>query len=1408
MNIMRRVIALVATGLFLCANNTFAGGGSPPPPPPSADFPNPGPGLGNLSYSNSELFKPTYIIDQGTGLPNDYPFRKAFGLNTAAMINGYMVVPFAPDSGWGPGGFLVYDVSNPRDLKLVKEIYDPEGRTEEFRESHAIGSAIINGKTYLAVQTIKGIEIWDFSDVNDIKQASKVVLPGVDAGDYTDVAWQLWWQAPYMYVAVSNQGIYIVDTSNPANPVIANRGSGRPNPVPINEIGGTRVGPIFTMGNHLVISGMDQVGGITSADISDPLNPVFLDKTGNLPADYYAICFTGDKIVASVRGSGAKMRVYDVSDPANLVLENSDLVVNEQLYCGTQDQYVFQGAQDYVHKIDISNPNNYVELGSGNLNVGQFPDHGQVAPFGNLVFVGNDHGNGSGFIVHDTNPDLIAPSVVQVSPRNGTQRQALTSRIGVAMTDSILLESANSSTFIVRPQGGTAISGQYSVQLGIVNFVPDQPLIPNTTYEVVVTANGMQDYAGNTTAQSFSSNFTTGNALDQSLINHWKLDDNGTDAKGSNNAMVNGLGYTEGGHQFSSQQNQYIQLDTDISGIIGGSATMSYYFKTTQSGAVDPWDAPGFAGRDDKGLGNQDVFWGWIDQSGRLALSAGNDNGIRSPSVINDNQWRHITMSRNAQSGVLKMYLDGQLVATGTNNSGNYGGNDWNKVSSLMRIEDSDNKNQTLEGYVDDIKIFNRPLNDTEVADLYSRGAITVPETLTTNGQEVGQSKIFSPEGRLPSGAQYQWNFGDGNISSFNSNPQASHTYTAPGHYQVTLTVDTAGASQTFTFTHTVYNPLTADSATFSNTIAGDAAADRIYNVNPDNNTVTAMTASSLQKLWETNVGQNPRALAIAPNGKVFVTVKDIGKLIVLNSNGTINGNGVDFGYGSAPEGIAISPDGSSAVIALAGKSEVAVIDINTLAIQALIPVTADPRGVAITGDSSTAYVTRFRSTDMGAEVYKIDLRNNTVAQTLILAVDTTTVDGEDRSRGVPNYLHQLAISPDGLHAWLPSKKDNIVRGQFRDGQALEHDVTVRSILSQLDLNTGTELFAKQIDFNDRAPARAVTFSPRGDYVFVLHMESNMLEIIDAYTGEVRGGINDVGSAPRGVYLDTQRQRLYVHNFLSRDVASYDVANVINSVSFSPNQIARTNAVQTEKLSATVKHGKQLFYKANDIRMSEDGYMSCASCHNDGGDDGMVWDFTDRGEGLRNTITLRGRSGVDHGNVHWTANFDEIQDFENDIRNAFGGTGFMSDSDFNATSNPLGAPKAGLSADLDALTAYVDSLSDVPESPAKTSTGQLSAQALMGQAVFNNLNCASCHSGTTFQDNLRHDVGSLQLGSGSGLNGIGFDTPTLKGVWNTPPYMHNGQSKTLLEVLSGHGNTDSINTADREALIEYVKSLD
>jgi methionine-rich copper-binding protein CopC len=243
-----------------------------------------------------------------------------------------------------------------------------------------------------------------------------------------------------------------------------------------------------------------------------------------------------------------------------------------------------------------------------------------------------------------------------------------------------------------------------------------------------------------------------------------------------------------------------------------------------------------------------------------------------------------------------------------------------------------------------------------------------------------------------------------------------------------------------------------------------------------------------------------------------------------------------------------------------------------------------------------------------------------------------------------------------------------------------------------------------------------------------------------------------------------------------------------------------------------VLQGKRLFYDARDPRLARDGYMSCASCHNDGGHDGRVWDLTGFGEGLRNTIALRGR-GSGHGRAHWTGNFDEIQDFELQIRNLAGGTGLMSDAALavGTRSQPLGDPKAGLSSDLDALAAYVNSLTSFAPSPWRPSPASLSAAASAGRDAFVRLDCASCHTGQSFTNssgNALPNVGTIKPSSGSRLGAplTGLDVPTLRDVWATAPYLHDGSAPTLEAAISAH-TTSSIASVDATAIAAYLREI-
>jgi mono/diheme cytochrome c family protein len=177
--------------------------------------------------------------------------------------------------------------------------------------------------------------------------------------------------------------------------------------------------------------------------------------------------------------------------------------------------------------------------------------------------------------------------------------------------------------------------------------------------------------------------------------------------------------------------------------------------------------------------------------------------------------------------------------------------------------------------------------------------------------------------------------------------------------------------------------------------------------------------------------------------------------------------------------------------------------------------------------------------------------------------------------------------------------------------------------------------------------------------------------------------------------------------------------------------------------------------------------------------------------------------------------------------------------DFQAgRETPLGGAKAGISPELDALAAYVTSLTQANPSPFRNPDGTLTADAIAGEALFHGpeTRCAACHAPPRFTDSdlaplepgagsgikampggfLLHDVGTLKPGSGKRLNDTlqGLDTPTLLGLWETGPYLHDGSAATVMDVLTTanagdrHGKTSHLTARQLDQLAAYLLQLD
>src|SRR5690606_37624605 len=133
---------------------------------------------------------------------------------------------------------------------------------------------------------------------------------------------------------------------------------------------------------------------------------------------------------------------------------------------------------------------------------------------------------------------------------------------------------------------------------------------------------------------------------------------------------------------------------------------------------------------------------------------------------------------------------------------------------------------------------------------------------------------------------------------------------------------------------------------------------------------------------------------------------------------------------------------------------------------------------------------------------------------------------------------------PDGRQAWIPAKKDNIFRGHLRDGLELQQENSVRSLVSVLDLATGSEALELRMDLDDRNLPLHVEFSPVGDYAFVTLAGSRMIEVRNTATGGFVTSLQEAGIAPRGSVLGPEG-RLFVNGFLSPNVVVYDVSDLL-----------------------------------------------------------------------------------------------------------------------------------------------------------------------------------------------------------------------------------------------------------------------
>lgn len=486
------------TGCHLWTGDAGAPTDAGPLPAPDAFDPPTGPGAPAVVFDAAELLTTCAHLPMGDTDENHH--------NTGFFLDGYLVRPWAHERG--RGGIAVWDFDDACNPVLIANALH-----DDIRETHATGFSRIGGR-WIAVASLTGVQFWDVSNLSAPRMQTDFLLEGVRYPDsYMRVVMATFWQAPYLYVGASDNGIYIVDATDPTAPTLV--GTYDPE---------MRVGQLIAVGNYLYVFA-SQGPASTVLDIRDPASPRpiagstwtitdgrTIDRFDRpIPSPAYFGHLSGGYAYHARIGLSAGLAIYDIRDPtAPRFVSDWEAVDGEGGYVFIKEDIAFVGFGGYGVGLDISDPTRPVELHRFALT----GDLDTITPFGNVAVVSVDDdaipGEASAVVPYASAVDATPPRVNMIVPADGTVDQALTSRVGMTFTEFVEMNSVWRGSVILREvASGQVVEAHLSGQEGVVNLWPVGPLRPATEYEVLVPAGGVTDLNGNPTATTFRSTFTT-----------------------------------------------------------------------------------------------------------------------------------------------------------------------------------------------------------------------------------------------------------------------------------------------------------------------------------------------------------------------------------------------------------------------------------------------------------------------------------------------------------------------------------------------------------------------------------------------------------------------------------------------------------------------------------------------------------------------------------------------------------------------------------------------------------------------------------------------------------------------------------------------------------------------------------
>ena len=545
-----------------------------------------------------------------------------------------------------------------------------------------------------------------------------------------------------------------------------------------------------------------------------------------------------------------------------------------------------------------------------------------------------------------------------------------------------------------------------------------------------------------------------------------------------------------------------------------------------------------------------------------------------------------------------------------------------------------------------------------------------------------------------------------------------------------------------------------------SSTIAFANDSRTMVAANMINNSMTVLVPAFDQVIAEIPVGSDPRSVAVTLDGTTaLVTNRGDGTLSVVSL--ISNEVTATIPLGVLPYAVVTGSD-ATAYVSLQGSDEIAVIDLAQERVVSTIPVPDAPAGLTLWGDF--LYVSHFWSGALSL----IYLPQGRVIQTVTTGGDTALFQNiePDVTRGI---------------AYLPQTRLNA------QNPALTYDSAAFPLVNAVNMRDLSPVRERRIALDTADRPVNMPFAAALDRVaqrlYIANAGSDNISVIDLNDGTARANIA-VGANPRGILLSSDNTLLYVHSALDGTITTIDTRTLA---------VADIMPIINLNVSLDLLLGAQLFHSATDPRLNTGETLSCATCHFDGQSDGRVWaGFPD---GPRNTPLLyRLPETVPY---NWSANWDELADVETKIRWLQAGTGLLDMPDPNEA-------HAGISVDLDLLTQYLTTL-QAPANPYQFPEDVIER----GAELFAEQDCAICHAGPAGTGLQSYDVGTGE--SPLERSGSAFDTPSLRWLWLSAPYFHDGSAETLHQVFELPGDHQlifDVTPQDLDALISYLLTLE